>query len=131
MKEYKINLKIKEKKKAFTLIELTIVLAIMAIILTVVAPNFSHIKDNAKAKVDEQNCATIERSVEMLLAEEKLSENGEITINISDGSLVVSGITGEGKDMLAELLEDLKKPQRGESYKVSIKNGKDVEVTVA
>ncbi|MDC4245123.1 type II secretion system protein [Clostridium perfringens] len=42
----------RNKKGGFTLIELTVVLAIMAIILTVIAPNFSSVKDSAKAKVE-------------------------------------------------------------------------------
>ena len=65
----------RNKKGGFTLIELTVVLAIMAIILTVIAPNFSSVKDSAKTKVDQQNCAAIERSVEMLLAEDAISSS--------------------------------------------------------
>ena len=49
----------RNKKGGFTLIELTVVLAIMAIILMVIAPNFSSVKDSAKAKVDKQNCAVL------------------------------------------------------------------------
>ena len=36
----------RNKKGGFTLIELTVVLAIMAIILMVIAPNFSSVKDS-------------------------------------------------------------------------------------
>ncbi len=48
----------RNKKGGFTLIELTVVLAIMAIILTVIAPNFSSVKDSAKTKVDQPYFAT-------------------------------------------------------------------------
>lgn len=125
--ESKIN-----RKHGFTLIELTVVLAIMAIILTVIAPNFSYIKDSAKTKVDKQNCAVIERSVQMLLAEDAISSSvTSITITPSNGSLQISGINDNTtKSKLQDLLEDLDGPQNGNSYDVNIENGRKVKVAV-
>ncbi|HHQ4319530.1 type II secretion system protein [Clostridium perfringens] len=125
--EGKIN-----RKQGFTLIELTIVLAIMAIILTVIAPNFSYIKDSAKTKVDKQNCAVIERSVQMLLAEDAISSSvTSITITPSNGSLQISGINDNTtKSKLQDLLEDLDGPQNGNSYDVNIENGRKVKVAI-
>lgn len=125
--ESKIN-----RKHGFTLIELTVVLAIMAIILTVIAPNFSYIKDSAKTKVDKQNCAVIERSVQMLLAEDAISSSvTSITITPSNGSLQISGINDNTtKSKLQDLLEDLDGPQNGNSYDVNIENGRKVKVAI-
>ncbi|MCX0370629.1 type II secretion system GspH family protein [Clostridium perfringens] len=125
--EGKIN-----RKQGFTLIELTVVLAIMAIILTVIAPNFSYIKDSAKTKVDKQNCAVIERSVQMLLAEDVISSSvTSITITPSNGSLQISGINDNTtKSKLQDLLEDLDGPQNGNSYDVNIENGRKVKVAI-
>lgn len=125
--EGKIN-----RKQGFTLIELTVVLAIMAIILTVIAPNFSYIKDSAKTKVDKQNCAVIERSVQMLLAEDAISSSVKsITITPSNGSLQISGINDNTtKSKLQDLLEDLDGPQNGNSYDVNIENGRKVKVAI-
>lgn len=125
--EGKIN-----RKQWFTLIELTVVLAIMAIILTVIAPNFSYIKDSAKTKVDKQNCAVIERSVQMLLAEDAISSSvTSITITPSNGSLQISGINDNTtKSKLQDLLEDLDGPQNGNSYDVNIENGRKVKVAI-
>lgn len=125
--EGKIN-----RKQGFTLIELTVVLAIMAIILTVIAPNFSYIKDSAKTKVDKQNCAVIERSVKMLLAEDAISSSvTSITITPSNGSLQISGINDNTtKSKLQDLLEDLDGPQNGNSYDVNIENGRKVKVAI-
>ena len=125
--EGKIN-----RKQGFTLIELTVVLAIMAIILTVIAPNFSYIKDSAKTKVDKQNCAVIERSVQMLLAEDAISSSvTSITITPSNGSLQISGINDNTtKSKLQDLLEDLDEPQNGNSYDVNIENGRKVKVAI-
>ena len=119
-------------KEGFTLIELTVVLAVMAIILMVIAPNFLSVKDNAKAKVDKQNCAAIERSVEMLLAEDAISSSvTNIKITSSNGNVQVSGtIDNASKSKLEDLLEDLDKPQSGDSYNVDIEKGRKVTVSV-
>ncbi|HFE9686429.1 type II secretion system protein [Clostridium perfringens] len=128
----KRNERKRNKKGGFTLIELTVVLAIMAIILTVIAPNFSSVKDSAKTKVDQQNCAAIERSVEMLLAEDVISSNvTNIKITSSNGNLQISGISDNtSKSKLQDLLEDLDKPQNGNSYNVNIENGRKVTVSI-
>ncbi|EGT3615584.1 type II secretion system protein [Clostridium perfringens] len=124
----------RNKNKGFTLIELTVVLAIMAIIITVIAPNFSSVKKEAKTKVDKQNCAVIERSVEMLLAEDVIdSSTTSITItpNANGSGVDVSGIQGNGtgKTKLQDLLEDLDKPQDGDFYNVSIEGGRKVKAS--
>lgn len=127
----KRNERKRNKKGGFTLIELTVVLAIMAIILTVIAPNFSAVKDSAKTKVDQQNCAAIERSVEMLLAEDVISSNVKnINITLDDGKIEFKGISGESENKLKDLLEDLDKPQNGNSYNVNIENGRKVTVSI-
>ncbi|GAA0067511.1 type II secretion system protein [Clostridium perfringens] len=127
----KRNERKRNKKGGFTLIELTVVLAIMAIILTVIAPNFSSVKDSAKIKVDQQNCAAIERSVEMLLAEDVISSNVKnINITLDDGKIEFKGISGESENKLKDLLEDLDKPQNGNSYNVNIENGRKVTVSI-
>ncbi|EGT5620101.1 type II secretion system protein [Clostridium perfringens] len=127
----KRNERKRNKKGGFTLIELTVVLAIMAIILTVIAPNFSSVKDSAKAKVDKQNCAAIERSVEMLLAEDVISSNVKnINIALDDGKIEFNGISGESENKLKDLLEGLDKPQNGNSYNVNIENGRKVTVSI-
>lgn len=127
----KRNERKRNKKGGFTLIELTVVLAIMAIILTVIAPNFSSVKDSAKTKVDQQNCAAIERSVEMLLAEDVISSNVKnINITLDDGKIEFKGISGESENKLKDLLEDLDKPQNGNSYNVNIENGRKVTVSI-
>lgn len=119
-------------KEGFTLIELTVVLAVMAIILMVIAPNFSSVKDSAKAKVDKQNCAAIERSVEMLLAEDAISSSvTNIKITSSNGNVQVSGISDNAsKSKLEDLLEDLDKPQSEDSYNVDIEKGRKVTVSI-
>lgn len=126
-----------KKKKGFTLIELTVVLAIMALMITVVAPNFKGVKDNATSKIDKQNCITIQRAVEMLLSDDSIKSNGVITIDPpSDGNLNASHINStnnivekNAKDELANILYDLKKPHNGNGqYTVTVNNGRVSEV---
>lgn len=126
-----------KKKKGFTLIELTVVLAIMALMITVVAPNFKGVKDNATSKIDKQNCITIQRAVEMLLSDDSIKSNGVITIDPPDnGELLSSHITSTTADLssnakseLANILYDLKKPHNGNGqYTVTINNGRVSEV---
>lgn len=123
----------KNKKKGFTLIELTVVLAIMALIITVIAPNFSEIKDKSESKVDDQNCSVVERSVEMLLAEGVITETGNfnITITPGDNGVTSAEITGiKAANDLAKLLYDLGKPHTGDSYLAEVVDGKKVNAKV-
>lgn len=82
----------KKKRKGFTLIELIIVLAVMAIIAAIAIPSFSAIRDNAATKADEQSKATVERTVLMLAADGDITD-GIFTINVGDSVTVVK--TGE------------------------------------
>ena len=133
------KIKILKKKKGFTLIELTIVLAIMALMITVIAPNFKGVKDNAISKIEKQNCTTIQRAVEMLLADDSIKSNGIITIeppingNLSAANIKSSNnvVEKSGKDELANILYDLKKPNNGNGeYVVTINNGRVSEVKI-
>lgn len=85
----------KKKKKGFTLIELIIVLAVMAIIAAIAIPSFSAIRDNAAVKADEQSKATVERTVLMLAADEKVT-TGKFIITPADPKPTVIKGTGDG-----------------------------------
>ena len=76
-----MNKIIKKKKKAFTLIELIIVLAIMAIIAAIAIPNFMAVRDNSKVKADTQSCETIKRTVLMLVSDETITAGEQRTLD--------------------------------------------------
>lgn len=74
----------KSKKRAFTLIELIIVIAIIAILAAVAIPKFGEVRKNAALKTDIANAKTIANVVTTLIAEEKL-----ITTATSTNPLIV------------------------------------------
>ncbi|SHJ82650.1 competence type IV pilus major pilin ComGC [Tepidibacter formicigenes] len=64
-------------KKGFTLIELIVVLAVLGIIAAIAVPNFTGVKDSAKRKADELSVKTINKAIQLYIAEtddEDLSE---------------------------------------------------------
>lgn len=65
---------VNKKKKGFTLIELIIVLAVMAIIAAIAVPSYNAIKENSAKKADEQSRATVERVATMLAADGSLDD---------------------------------------------------------
>ena len=68
----------------------------------------------------------------MLLAEDAISSSvTNIKITSNNGNVQISGISDDtGKSKLQDLLEDLDKPQSGDSYNVDIENGRKVTVSI-
>ena len=54
-------------KKGFTLVELIIVIAVMAILAAIVVPRMSGITETFKERADERTCDTIAREIEVML----------------------------------------------------------------
>lgn len=75
------NLKSKNKKKGFTLIELIIVVAIMAILAAIAIPKFGNIKENASIKSDIVNAKNIQTAVVALLGEGKIENGSKFEVN--------------------------------------------------
>ena len=81
----------KENNKGFSLVELIIVIAIMAVLVGVLAPQFIKYVESSKQSTDIQNAAEIRAAVEAYVAESAPADN--ITISISDDgkNIVVDG----------------------------------------
>ena len=121
-------------KKAFTLIEVIIVLGIIAVITSIAIPNFTAIRDNSKKKADVQSCEVIKRTVMMLMADDTITlGDNTVTFNPSSNGSKVDGITDSSqKEALEEALDDVKPPQSNKDakYIISLKD-KKVEVTLS
>lgn len=54
----------KASSRGFTLIELTIVLALVALLLTIAVPRYFHVLDNGRAAVQRQNLAALRDAID-------------------------------------------------------------------
>lgn len=112
----------KKKKKGFTIIELIIVLAVMAIIAAIAIPNFAAVRNNSQNKADVQSAETIKRVVLTLVADGTITSDGknhEVTfVNNS-----VSAVSDDTDDKIKEALKDVK-PPKGDVFTGYDNNGK-------
>ena len=122
-----------KKKNGFTLIEMIIVIAVMAIIAAIAVPSLSGVKDSVAKKADKQSCDTIERTAKMVLADKDLTPNGETySVTFKDDGVVVAGDDDNIAKELQNCLADIKKPQEKDKtgFVISINNSKvKVDVT--
>ena len=79
----------KENNKGFSLVELIIVIAIMAVLVGVLAPQFIKYVESSKQSTDIQNAAEIRAAVEAYVAESAPDAN--VTVSIDSNKIVVAG----------------------------------------
>ena len=78
----------KNNKKGFTLVELVIVVAVMAILVAVAIPTIGSISDSAKKSVTDTNARTIESVIK--LAEAELSKQGDGTVELDEDDIAAA-----------------------------------------
>ena len=66
----------KNNKKGFTLVELVIVVAVMAILVAVAIPTVKSVTESAKTSVQETNARTIESTIKLYLANKEAKTDG-------------------------------------------------------
>ncbi|MGG7213578.1 type II secretion system protein [Clostridium nigeriense] len=76
---------IRKKKKGFTIIELIIVLAIIAILSAITIPKFGDIRESANKKSDIANAKAIATVTTSLIADGEITpeKSGKLTINLN------------------------------------------------
>lgn len=79
----------KENNKGFSLVELIIVIAIMAVLVGVLAPQFIKYVESSKQSTDIQNASELRAAIEAYVAEKAPSDN--ITVTIGTNAIVVGG----------------------------------------
>ncbi|GKX64839.1 prepilin-type N-terminal cleavage/methylation domain-containing protein [Inconstantimicrobium mannanitabidum] len=109
-------LKTKRKRKGFTLIELIIVIAIIAILVAVAIPKFSEIRKNANASADLATAKTIHS----LIAAETTASSGAVADTASNVAV---------PDSILNKLDGAKKPKGGTAFTYTMSNG-DIKIYI-
>lgn len=139
----------KMNNKGFSLVELIIVIAIMAILSAALAPQLMKYIEKSRVSTDASTCASIESCVNAALAEEaiykevasagaggKLYINAYITKDATTGKDVLNFLTSETTKLpstgllcteLKETLGSLKEPKQTgkQGYLITIETGED------
>lgn len=79
----------KKNNKGFSLVELIVVVAIMAVLVGVLAPAYLQYVEKSRAQKDVSAVAEVIEAVKVVVAEEDVAKaiTGECTITVSDGSI--------------------------------------------
>lgn len=70
-----LNLKVPNKQKGFTLIEMVVVIAIIVMLLMIIAPNLAKQRQNAAKQTDKAFQTTLQTQVELYLNDHPHEEN--------------------------------------------------------
>ncbi|MBI9011992.1 MAG: type II secretion system protein [Clostridiales bacterium] len=79
-------------KKGFTLVELIIVIAVMAILAAIVVPRMTGVTQAFRERADERVCASFAREIQVMI------QSGALTVSDNDSGIVstVGSITIDG-----------------------------------
>lgn len=77
----------KNNKKGFTLVELVIVVAVMAILVAIAIPTVGAITNKAKTAVDNSNAKTLESMIKLAEANAVEASNGAATVDFGESEI--------------------------------------------
>ena len=131
----------KKNDKGFSLIELIIVIAIMAVLVAIIAPNLSRYLGSSKDRADETNIDTIKRTIEQACAFSgtEISDPTELNtwVELTEGSAYfdstasdVDGKMAFAKFVSVELGTVPKSKVTGENFEVMITGSSGTSYTV-
>jgi type IV pilus assembly protein PilA len=115
---------VKKNNKGFSLVELIVVIAIMAVLMAVLAPALLRYVEKSRVQKDESNVAEIKNAVEIALSDDQIYEavNGTATIKViytgSSGAIKIENDTAAG-DIQKELDTTLKASVSGDLHSIA------------
>ncbi len=86
----------KKNNSGFSLVELIIVIAIMAVLIGVLAPQFVKNVEKSRESTDLQNIAEVKTAIETYAADKQLAGGKAITVTISGGASGTIKVAGAG-----------------------------------
>ncbi len=121
-------MKKKKNNKGFSLVELIVVIAIMAVLVGVLAPQFIKYVEQSRASTDLDNCQAIISAVQVGVADETVAvDNDTYTIKVNKGAAltITPGTTGHSLDAALSNAGVSKFNGKSDTY-----NGQEFTITV-
>jgi type IV pilus assembly protein PilA len=123
--------------KGFSLVELIIVIAIMAVLIAVLAPQYIKYVEKSRIATDDSFMAELKHNVEVLMADEAIydqftSTATTVTWTCTSGTIVATmdDLNDELNDILGGAHPAKSKAYQGDTYVISIAVvGDDLELT--
>lgn len=95
--------KVLRNRKGFTLIELIVVLAVLAIIMAIAVPRFIGVQESAKVDADYSTGAMIAKAVELYIA-----QNEDVDVeSINNGDLQLSAVSFKSSKIVGQTIDDV------------------------
>jgi len=95
-----------KNNKGFSLVELIIVVAIMAVLMGILAPQYIRYVEKTRIRADDSIVSDIDKACQATLADEKYYKDAGATITVTvskAGAITVSGFTSVGADFVTEV----------------------------
>ena len=114
----------KMNNKGFSLIELIIVIAIMAILVAIIAPNLTKYLGKSKTKTDQKNLDEVKQQVQNAISDASTDEvtvpTGTITVSASGSTVTVTGGNANFNSILQTVLKGSNTKSKVDTSKTKI-----------
>ena len=114
----------KMNNKGFSLIELIIVIAIMAILVAIIAPNLTKYLGKSKTKTDQKNLDEVKQQVQNAISDASTDEvtvpTGNIKVSASGSTVTVTGGSTDFNNILKTVLKGSNTKSKVDTSKTKI-----------